>query len=320
MTDSFRNRFILSGLIASPDNISRCVISSDSDTEPVEILGPQGDGPISNAMELRLRGMGYSTREATIEAGKLWRDRLTVAFAHFDRGIEIGSDETPDVPHYSYGRPYFILNQGQRMRDTPKLVVFATNDEPQWGGLSADAVVAYGIKRFVDGPLAWVKQRNCELNDSQQLAYKFVHGSFFEANPESTYILLFTGVETLVPNGFRADELVDTLTALQSNLASISEVSEATKNDVHKLLEYDKNEAIRYRGRNWVKLLGEERFDDKTPEQYLLDAYATRSTLAHGNVRRPPAESLNDEIPELRRFLLALLDMTVFGELMPLGW
>jgi hypothetical protein len=66
-----------------------------------------------------------------------------------------------------------------------------------------------------------------------------------------------------------------------------------------------------------VKLLGDDTFDDKSPEEYFLDAYDTRNSLAHGNVDRPPAETLNEQVPELRRYLLALLDMDVFGKLMP---
>ena len=267
-----------------------------------------------------MRGSGYPTREEAIEAGRLWRDRFTVAFAHFDKGIEIGSDKTPDVSDYSFGQPYFNYNQGREKRDTTKLFVFPTNKEPRWGGLAGEAVVAHAIERFVANPLAWVKARSgWELTDKQQLAYKFVHGSFFEENPESAYILLFTGVEALIPKAFRVDPVKNALRRLRQDLATMTELDESVRDSVDKLLEYKENESIRYRGRNWVQLLGEERFDTKTPEQYFLDAFVTRNQLAHGNVNRPSAEELQKEIPELRRYLLALLDTTVFSELMPLG-
>jgi hypothetical protein len=125
VTYSFRNRMVLSHpLTGPPDDPGRCVLASDSDSELVEIFGPRGDEPILHAMELRLRASGYVTREDAIEAGKFWRDRLTVAFAHFEMGIEVGSDETPDAAEWSGGQPYFIYQLGRRMRDTPKLAVF----------------------------------------------------------------------------------------------------------------------------------------------------------------------------------------------------
>lgn len=182
----------------------------------------------------------------------------------------------------------------------------------------AEGVAPEPITYFVDHHLAWVKQRQCGLNAHQQLAYKFVHASFFEANPESIYILLFTGVEALIPKRFRKKEYVDVLRRLRSNLEAMH-LDESAKKAIGDLLEYKENESIRYRDRNWVQLLGDELFDGKTPEDYFLDAYVTRNKVAHGNVDRPTAESLNEQIPELRRYLLALLDMTVFGELMPAG-
>jgi hypothetical protein len=155
VTFAFRNRMILSAGVASPDDINRVVLSDDNADELVEILGPQGDENFWDAMEFRLRGSGYPTREAAIEAGKLWRNRLTIAFAHYDRGIELGPDDTPAEPRYSLGHPKFPRGERRRMRDSPKLVVFQTGNEPQWGGFSADFDVTYAIEGLIRSPLAW---------------------------------------------------------------------------------------------------------------------------------------------------------------------
>jgi hypothetical protein len=272
MTYSFRNRIILSAEVASPYDINRVVLSDGSADEVVEILGPEGDENLWNAMELRLRGSGYPTREAAIEAGCLWRDRLTIAFAHVNRGIELGPDDTPDLPHYSYGRAHFV-RKGRKMRDAPKLVVFASGNEPDWGSYHAEFDHPYAIEGVVDTELAWLKQRaDWQLTDKQKLAYEFIHSSLFEANTQSVYILLFTGVEALIPKGFRAAEMVDALARLRANLATMTGLDASAKDSVDLLLEYKENESIRYRGRNFVKLLGDELFDSKTPERFFLHA------------------------------------------------
>jgi hypothetical protein len=314
---SFRNRIIISDPLAAPDNTYRYVVSSDTDSDVVELLGPQGEEPIASAMELRLRGSGYITREHAIDAGKLWRDRLTVAFAHYEKGTEIGSDETPDVPEWSGGQPYFIYQLGRRKRDSPKLTVFPTNQEPSWGGLFAEGVVAHAIQTFINGHLAWVKQRDCRLSAQQHLAYNLFHAAYFESSAEARYILLFTAIEALIPERFRAQPYIDVLKQLRSYLQTLDNVETPIKDSIREFLRYKDNESIRYRGRNWVQLLGDDTFDGMTPEDYFLHAYATRNSLAHGNVNRPTRESLTAQIPELRRYLLALLDMAVFGELMP---
>lgn len=321
---SFRNRMILSAEVSSVDDINRFVLSDENTDEHVEILGPDGDANLWGAMELRLRGSGYPSPEAAIEAGKHWRDILTVAFAHYERGIELGPDDTPYMPHYSFGRFNFPTHKGRKMRDTPKLVVFPTDREPDYGNWNmnfGDSLEA--IELIHRGPITWLKKRTgWTLNDKQRLAYKFIHSSFFESDVEAKYILLFTGIEALIPKALRKEQFVEVLRKLRLNLAAMPDLDESARDSVDKLLEYKENESIRYRGRNFVKVLGDEIFDEKTPENYFLEAYNTRNKLAHANVNRPTAEGLNGQIRELRRYLLLLLDMTIFGAPVPdrFGW
>lgn len=85
---SFRNRLIISDPLAARDKEPRFSLSDDSGSEIVELLGPNAEDPIDHALELRLRGSGFVSREAAIDAGKLWRDRVTVAFAHYEKGLK----------------------------------------------------------------------------------------------------------------------------------------------------------------------------------------------------------------------------------------
>ncbi len=283
----------------------------------MELLGPNAEDPIDHALELRLRGSGFVSREAAIDAGKLWRDRVTVAFAHYEKGIEIGLDVSTDEPSWGYGQPYFIFQRGRVNRDTPQLTVFPTNNEPPSSVAGGEGVVAHPVQTFINGPLGWVKRRDCHLRDQQRLAYKLFHATHFDSNPESKYILLFTGIEALIPKRFRVEPIRKMLRQLRTYLETLNDTQESPKESVRRLLTYKENESIRYRGRNWVQLLDDCTFDAMTAEDYFLRAYDTRNSLAHGNVDRPTPESLNTQIPELRRYLLALLDMDVFGELMP---
>lgn len=322
---SFRNRLLLSAEVASPYDINRFVLTDDDADEVVEILGPQDDGNMWLAMELRIRGSGYPTPTDAIQAGKHWRDTMMIAFSHYDRGIDLGTDESPEIPHYSHGRYRFPTHKGKEMRDTPKLVAFRSDDEPNYGNWELSISQSpLAIEYLIDEPIAWLKQRGkWELTDKQRLAYRFVHASFFESNPETAYILLFTAVESIIPERFRKAEIVEVLQQLNVNLQNMTELDESAKKSVSSLIQYRENESIRYRGRNYVQLLGDEFYANKTPERFFLDAYDTRNKLAHGNVERPSSESLKDEIPELRRYLLALLDIAVFDDRVPdlrIGW
>jgi hypothetical protein len=166
--------------------------------------------------------------------------------------------------------------------------------------------------------VTWIKEHECRLNAQQQLAYKLFHASHFDSNPEANYILLFTGVEALIPQRFRAEPYIKALQQLRSTLAAMECIEKHVRESIDEFLTYKDHESIAYRGKEWAKqTLGELVFDRKTPAKYFDHAYKTRNKVAHGNVDRPTADSLNEQIPELRCYLLALLDMAVFGELMP---
>lgn len=321
VTFSFRNRFVISDPLNGPSNNDRDTISlyyGGIYGGSVNLSAPEDGKSFNHARELRLRGDAFETLEEATEAGKLWRDRLTIAFAHYEKGIDIGLDDTPDVAEWGFAHPYFVYEPEKYHRDTPKLTVFATADEPTFSGFAMEGVVAHPIETFVRGPLKWVTERDGRLNARTALAYRLFHASYFESNPETIYILLFTGIEALIPEKYRKADFIAVLEELRQALDVMDGVDETARESIDNLLEYKENESIRFRGRTWVRdTLGSDRFYELTPEEYFLAAYATRNKIAHGNVDRPTPRKLRSEIPELRRFLLALLDMTVFGELMP---
>jgi hypothetical protein len=98
------------------------------------------------------------------------------------------------------------------------------------------------------------------------------------------------------------------------------DVGDDLRNDVADALEDDKFDPIGRRGRQLVSSLGTERFDGKKPKDYFYRRYDIRSKLVHPGVDRPTEAELRKELPELRRFVLALLGVQVFGERMPEQW
>jgi hypothetical protein len=321
MTFSFRNRFIVSQPLNGPPD-DRSAISlyyGGAFGGLVQILGPQDGKSFNHARELRLRGDDYETLEKATNAGKLWRDRLTVAFAHYDNGIEIGLDAEPTLPEWGFSQPYFVYEPKADHRDSPKLTAFQTTDEPIFSGVAMQGVVARPIETLILGPLNWVSQRlNDQLDPKTALAYKLFHASHFESNPETAYILLFTGIEALIPEQYKTHAYMAVLEDLRQTLDEMDGIEESVRDSIDKLLAYKENESIRFRGRKWVlSTLGDETYAGETPETYFLASYDTRNKIAHGNVGRPNPSHLRQSIPELRRFLLALLDITIFGELMP---
>jgi hypothetical protein len=326
VTFSFRNRIILGSGFAAL-TVTERALTLDGD---VALYGPAPDETIHNASELRLYGRNFPTPNEALVAGRVWRDHISIALAHFGVGVELGpEDERAVIPEYGYGPPYFFPAPDQRMRDVPKLLVFETeNEPPPWGGLEASVQGLVSFETFVTGPLAWVTTRApYVLSRQQQLAYNLFHAALIKSkpeamNPEVAYILLVTAIEALLPprEEVAPAEVVALIDAVKLKLEDMTPWDAGLLRDVAEMLEDDKFDPIGRRGRKFVKVLGNERFDSRKPASYFMRIYDVRSMLVHGNVNRPYFDELAADLPELSRFVLALLDQTIFGERMPTTW
>jgi hypothetical protein len=317
---SFRNRIILSEALDAPKDVTERALTSDGD---IVLYGPDPNQPIDDAREVRLYGRNYTTPNDALQAGREWRAHISVAFAHVDIGIEIGPDDgTAIIDQYWAGPATYFAHEERTIRDIPKLLIFQTDQEPQFSGIPFGAQRLMPLDQFATGPVAWVLAHPYSLSTREQLAYRLFHASYFVAeNPEAAYILLVTAIEALLPprEEVASPELVAVIDELKRHLGGMT-VGDDLRGDVLGLLDDDKVDTIGRQGRQLVSVLGTERFDGKKPKNYFTRCYKVRSDLVHGNIDRPSDEELFEALPELRRFVLALLDETVFNERMPTIW
>lgn len=323
MTDptiSFRNRIILTGALAADEGVTERTIGSDGN---VVLYGPGPNEPIHNAREVRIYGWDYPTPNEALVAGRRWRGHLSIAFAHLGIGSELGpEDETAVIPQFAFGDPYFSTKPARRMRDIPKLLIFPTAGEPQWGGLAAEGSVLLSLDSFINGPIEWVLTHPYpDLNMQQRLAYGLFHASQFEQNPEAAYILLVTAVEALLPTRQHNQQVVPVVEALQHSLADeMPQWAQDLRERVSRRLEEIKFDSVGRGVRMLAKALRPQRFRDEKPDDYVTRIYDVRSNLVHGNLDRLTDDELYEELPELRRFVLALLDENIFHGPMPTVW
>ncbi|BBX23125.1 hypothetical protein MTER_25360 [Mycolicibacter terrae] len=308
--------------LGEPDEVTRVVLADEGSDGVVELLGPSEGESIYDAIELVLNGRNFSTFDAALAAARLWRNHVTVAFAHYLVGIKIGSDSDPTEKQTSgFGSAYYP-NPERRVREEPGLFVC---EDGRSGGLTvqmlADARVLQGLDGLVNYAMRWITQRSYQITDQQSLAYALVHASYFEDNPETSYILLATVIEALLPPRDECPrDIAGVIDTLKETLDGMSDIDEELRQDVAEALEDDKFDPIGRRGRQLVGCLGTERFADKKPKDYFMHCYDIRSKLVHGNVERLTAAELTSELRDLRRFVLALLGVQVFGERMPERW
>ena len=171
-----------------------------------------------------------------------------------------------------------------------------------------------GIHGLVTYTIPWITSRNYEITPQHLLAYGLVHAAYFDDNPETIFILLVTAIEALLPPREEAPrDIADVIDALKQRLDEITDIDDGLRRDVAEALEDDKFDPIGRRGRQLVTRLGTERFAGQKPKDYFNGRYKVRSDLVHGSVDRLTEDQLSKEVPELRRFVLALLGVPVCG-------
>jgi hypothetical protein len=332
MTYWFHNRLVLSGavsagLLGEPnpatnlvDDLPSVVLADNGANGVVELCGPSEGQPLHAALELRLVGRDFPTFDAAYEAGCMWRNHLMIAFAHYLVGIKIGSADDPTSLEPGYGTPYYQTPAPRVLRDDPGLFVAETGKQFGRAGSWAEGYVMQGLHGLVNYTIPWITSRQYDLSSQQLLAYSLVHATYFDDNPETTFILLVTAIEALLPpREDNPNEVAETLAALQETLAGM-EVDDDLRKSVAGVLEDKKYDTIVSRGKRLVACLGTERFGGQKPKDYFYDRYDERSRLVHPGPVRLTETELRERVPELRRFVLALLGVLVFGERMPELW
>ena len=329
VTYSFHNRLVLSGavsagLLGEPNpetglvEVTSVLLAEGPDCV-IELCGPGEGKQIQDALELRLTGRGFATHDAAYETGVAWRSHLSIAFAHYLVGVKIGSADKP--LHQSFGSPYYQSPTQRWLRDDPGLLVFETGNQTRSGGFFAEGHAKQGIHGVVTYTIPWITSREYAVTPQQLLAYELVHAAYFEDNPETAFILLVTAIEALLPpRDEHPRNIAEVIDVLKQRLNEMPDLDLGLREDVSEALEDDKFDPIGRRGRQLVGCLGKERFAGKKPRDYFHYCYKVRSDLVHGNVDRLSEFQLSKEVPELRRFVLALLGVLVFGVRLPEFW
>jgi hypothetical protein len=293
VTYTFRNRFTIGRgrNIAAPSG-EHVLAESDSDGKVVlkaaatkaftglfalyspRPASPGGDTKIRDTAELAVEGSGYRSFDAAVGAGRRWRQYLLEALARESIAADFGDDDDNKlVPSWddifvSPGNEFAKrgVKKGDRViQDRLGLTVFKTEPQPEWFFLPGFGQVTIGIniEALISGPLAHARARSL-WTPPQKLAYRLVHDSLFETNPEARYIFMVMAIEALIPEKDRIPAIVSTLERLKGVLGQW-DLEEDVRDTVAKLLNDDKKESIRWHGQQLAARLNGE-YDGSEPK------------------------------------------------------
>ncbi|WP_157897107.1 zinc-binding metallopeptidase family protein [Mycobacteroides salmoniphilum] len=302
MPYTFENRIVLGDKTLDSSETTRVI--HHSDTVVVTLWPEHSQTGFKSADWLMLRGEGFPSSDAAFDAGKLWRQQLSVAFAK----AEIGADfDAVPVQH----------EKGDRQR-SPEARGLRVYLQPQGTAISisgrVDIRVARLLDKFLSEDLPAARRLIPDvLNRQLELAYTTFHMALATTNPEIRYILFVTAIEALIADTKPEKDdkvLVAALKELQHEVEDSERWDAQIRDRIGKVLEDAQKKSIVGLGKELAGKLDSKKYDGKSPKRFFDENYGGRSAIVHGNTtetKRPEPAEIARRLPHLKEFVLDLL-------------
>ncbi|OBF92092.1 hypothetical protein A5791_14600 [Mycobacterium sp. 852002-51163_SCH5372311] len=319
---SFRNRIRIKDGKKLEVDATEFRLSPESSNEIIIARPGYPSKKLKDVDELIISGRGYDSPEAALGAGRKWRQVLSSVFARMFLSVDLGDDVDeskvllPETMVTGTGLEMIGIKPGAIIyEDRHGLSIYKTEPVRPFVHLSMGEVsvhVSLNEQATYDSVGQALQRHSGIWRDELKLAYQLVHSSLANENYEPRLILAVTAIEALIPYRERVAEVVTVLEKLVSHVNDMSatEIDNATRSAVLKLLDSDRYESVRQLGLKLTdRLTGE--YGGKSPRKYFDEVYGTRSDLAHGNLRNVPRlseDALNKTYIELLRFVVDILE------------
>lgn len=271
-------------------------------------IGCNGTG--NNQHDLVLQGEGYSSPEAALAAGKLFRQHLVVALARSGIGADLGGEDGAWNAETDEGKNAIVNGAGLLVRNSARIIV--SRWSMPWQSASG-SIESKPLEPIIDGAITQVSTTAYILTGQQRLAYQLFHLSFFESNAAARNIALVTAAEPLIMKSKRSAEIVTALDRLKMEVKASNDLTDSDKQTLTNALGRIKKEDISEAGQRLANEILNETYDGLPASDFFKRAYGDRSNLVHGNIDRPSDETLNARNPILSIFISDLVHATVFG-------
>ena len=310
MVYSFRNRIRL-GYKKLQSDLKTCRLDKSESGEIVTLVAlatPSGES-FRTANWLFLDGRGYQSSDQAFEAGKLWRQYLSVSFAR--AGIAADFDARPIQPRQANERP--------ESPEAPGLVVYRSG--LRFDGWASGIRIEPTLELFLSDYLPVVRDSipdgfnplPDDLKMRLELAYRLVHLALLNISSDVEYILWMTAVEALIPDEKphrHSDEAIGVLQSLRDQVAN-SGMRRKLRKRVDWILERAQQETktIVELGIELARKLPND-YDGLPPGEFFAKYYDGRSCLVHGSIdeeERPDPREIDRRLPHLQKFVMDLL-------------
>jgi len=279
----------------------------------------QKNSPIKDAKTLVLRSCGWQTADQAQEAGNSCFHAIMRTLAC----LRIGADYGLRAP------ASFITDAGLRMlnedsghsvlRDIHGLMVFETTPSPRFVALGHPSIIRGTprdrFERAFDAALAEPQP----LSAKELISIQLFNAAFFQASPDSRFLLLIMAAEALMefpPRSIEAVKMVDSFIAgVQQNGA----LSESERASMIGSLRWLRLESINQAGRRLAaERLPGRIYNNEPAPSFFSKCYDIRSRLVHAQDPLPSRADVGTAAAHMETFVSDLLAGHLLNKIWPI--
>ncbi len=288
---------------------------SDLAEAQIEISSGHPETPIRESKQLILRGSGYGSEDAAIEAGEYFRDIITIALAKLHIGADFG-DRAPRSGFTSYGLSRVQDSTSQRsLNNVHGLMVFETDPSPVFVSMGEAKVIrGSNQERFLNA-FSLAFRSGIKLSGRERLAYDIFSASYFARSQDARLIMLTMAIEILStqsPRPIQVREHIDELIALTQ---FSDQVSHNERKSLVGALKMLMNESIGRAGRRFIEeALGKRKYQEMPAKKFFRYCYVLRSKLVHGADPFPDRSEISYAASNLETMVANLIAISILDD------
>jgi hypothetical protein len=281
-------------------------------TEPdheVIIKARDRDNTIEASGSLILHGAGWATPEEAERHGHFYSDILVRVCARLRLGADFG-DRTGKSAFTKEGLEAISKQTGRpALNDIHGLMIYEQTSQPTLASISMRGDLVRGINfgQFLD-VYSSTLSRPREISEHERVALSLFNSSFFQESCDSRFLLMMMGVEALIEQRQRSDNVTMTVQGFLSTIDAIADLNSEEKAALKSGLGNLQRESIRQAGRRLIReRLGTRKYKEMPAEDFFKYCYDIRSRLVHGELPPPTWDEVNSAAGSLEVMLSDLL-------------
>lgn len=292
---SFRIRLERSPSTTADIEANSIEIPVPEDVPDLVLCALDEDAPLKDADAWILKGSGWPSEQAAIDAGERCKNALMVALAHLRIGADLGGRVAKEGMITEVFKEKIEVETGRRaLNDVLGLTVFESEPPPHFVKVGSPSVTVGIQEDKFTTVLAHLVQQPPALSGRESLSLELFLASFFQDTADARFLLLIMAVEALIEREDRPTDVVAHVDHLIDLTQSANDLPKSERDSLIGSLGNLKKQSLGQARRSLISSrLGDCTYQGESAVEFFERCYRARSELVHGNDPLPTQQDVD---------------------------